>query len=87
MGTWKALYNVREKDENANTIIGKNVMAYDTTNSIVNVPKDKLVILQGLDGYIVVESEGILMICKKDEEQRVKQFITDVEVSKGSDYL
>ncbi len=87
VGTWQALYNVREKDENSNTIIGKNVMVYDTANSIVNVPKDKLVVLQGLDGYIVVESDGILMICKKEEEQRVKQFITDVEVQKGTEYL
>lgn len=87
VGTWKALYNVREKDENSNTIIGKNVMVYGTKNSIVNVPKDKLVVLQGLDGYIVVESEGVLMICKKEEEQRVKQFITDIEVQKGIEYL
>lgn len=87
VGTWQALYNVREKDVNQNSIIGKNVMTYDTKNSIINMPKDKLVVLQGLDGYIVVESDNILMICKKDQEQRIKQFLTDVEVSKGVECL
>ncbi|MBQ9253706.1 MAG: mannose-1-phosphate guanylyltransferase [Bacteroidales bacterium] len=87
VGTWNALYKIREKDSNSNSIVGKNVMTYDTKNSIINVPKDKLVVLQGLDGYIVVESGDILMVCKKEEEQRVKQFLTDVEVSKGIEYL
>ncbi|MCQ2326255.1 MAG: mannose-1-phosphate guanylyltransferase [Bacteroidales bacterium] len=87
VGTWNALYQVREKDANGNSIIGKNVMTYDTTNSIITMPKDKLVVLQGLDGYIVVESDNTLMICKKEEEQRVKQFLTDVEVKKGEEYL
>lgn len=87
VGTWQALYNVREKDENKNSIIGKNVMVYDTKNCIINMPKDKLVVLQGLDGYIVAESNDELMICKKEQEQRIKQFLTDVEVSKGSEYL
>ena len=87
VGTWAALYQVSKKDKNKNSIIGKNVMTYDTKNCIVNMPKDKLVVLQGLDNYIVVDSDNILMICKKEEEQRVKQFLTDVEVEKGNEYL
>ncbi|MCF0210453.1 MAG: mannose-1-phosphate guanylyltransferase [Bacteroidales bacterium] len=87
VGTWNALYQVREKDANGNSIVGKNVMTYDTKNCIVTMPKDKLVILQGLEEYIVVDSDDILMICKKDEEQRVKQFLTDVEVNTGVEYL
>jgi mannose-1-phosphate guanylyltransferase len=87
VGTWKALYNVSKKDENHNSIVGKNVMTYDMQNCIVNVPKDKLVILQGLDDYIVVESDNVLMICRKSEEQRIRQFVTDVEVGKGKQYI
>jgi mannose-1-phosphate guanylyltransferase len=87
VGTWAALYQVSKKDKNENSIIGKNVMTYDTKNCIINMPKDKLVVLQGLDNYIVVDSDNILMICKKEEEQRVKQFLTDVEVEKGNEYL
>ncbi len=87
IGTWNALYEQREKDEAANSFVGKNVMTYEVSNCLINTPKDKLVILQGLDDYIIVDSDDILMICKKSEEQRIKQFVTDVEVEKGNEYL
>lgn len=87
IGTWNALYEQREKDEFSNSFVGKNVMTYEVSNCLINTPKEKLVILQGLDDYIVVDSDDILMICKKSEEQRIKQFVTDVEVEKGNDYL
>ncbi|MDR1847176.1 MAG: mannose-1-phosphate guanylyltransferase [Bacteroidales bacterium] len=87
VGTWKALYGIGKQDENKNRITGRNVMTYDTQNCIVNMPKDKLVVLQGLDDYIVVENDNILMICKKSEEQRIRQFVTDVEVEKGNQYI
>ena len=51
---------------------------FDSIGSI-NVPSDKLVVLQGLDGYIVVESGGALLVCKKEDEQQIKQFCTDIK--------
>lgn len=87
IGTWNALYEQREKDTQSNSYIGKNVMTYEVNDCLINTPKDKLVVLQGLEDYIIVDSEDILMICKKSEEQRIKQFVTDVEVEKGNEYL
>ncbi|MCP4552829.1 MAG: mannose-1-phosphate guanylyltransferase [Bacteroidetes bacterium] len=87
LGTWGSLYNFREKDENRNSIIGNNVMAYDSSNCIVNVPKDKLVVLQGLTDYIVVESDNVLLVCKKENEQKIKQFVSDVKNQKGEKYV
>jgi mannose-1-phosphate guanylyltransferase len=52
-----------------------------------SVPKDKLVILQGLDDYIVVESDGILLICKKEDEQQIRTFVNDVKVTKGDKFV
>ena len=72
---------------NANAIVGKNVMLYDTTNCVVNMPKDKLVVLQGLDDYIVVESDNILLVCKKVDEQMIRQFVNDVKLQKGEKYV
>ena len=72
---------------NGNTIVGKNVMNYDSKNCIVNMPKDKLVVLQGLDDYIVVEDNNILLICKKGEEQQIRQFVADVMSEKGEKYV
>ncbi len=87
VGTWKALYEVRGKDDNGNSTIGKNVMTYSSTNNVITIDDNKLAVIQGLDDYIVVDSKNVLLICKKDEEQRVKQFLTDVEVQKGKEYL
>jgi len=58
-------------------------MVYDSKNCIVHVPKDKLVVLQGLEDYIVVESDNILMICKKQDEQQIRNFVNDVKVNKA----
>lgn len=87
LGTWGSLYELRNKDENENSIIGKNVMTYDTKKCIINMPKDKLVVLQGLEDYIIVEDNNILLICKKTEEQQIRQFVADVMSEKGEKYI
>ncbi len=87
LGTWGSLYAIREKDENGNAIMGNNVMVYDTKNCIVNVPDEKLVVIQGLDDYIVVEEDNTLLICKKQEEQQIRQFVNDVKIEKGEKYI
>jgi len=87
LGTWGSLYGHIKHDKNKNAIIGKNVLQYDCHNCIVQVPKDKLVVLQGLEDYIVVESEGVLMICKKQDEQQIRNFVNDVKVLKGEKFL
>ncbi|MBP3254079.1 MAG: mannose-1-phosphate guanylyltransferase [Bacteroidales bacterium] len=87
VGTWKALYDVREKDSQSNSVKGKNVMLYSSRENIITVDDNKLAVIQGLNDYIVVDSQNVLLICKKSEEQRIKQFLTDVEVQKGKEYL
>lgn len=87
LGTWGSLYETRKKDKAGNTIVGKNVMAYDSQNCIVNMPNNKLLVMQGLNDYIVVESDDIILICKKSDEQQIRQFVNDVMVEKGEDYV
>ena len=87
LGTWGSLYAIREKDKNQNTVVGNHVMLYDTKNSIVHVPDDKLVVLQGLDDYIVVEQDNVLLICRKEDEQQIRTFVNDVKVEKGEKYI
>lgn len=87
LGTWGSLYENRPKDENGNTVVGKNVKLYDSANCIVNMPKDKVVVLQGLDDYIVVESENVLLVCRKKDEQQIRQFVNDVMIEKGEKYV
>ena len=87
LGTWGSLYENRQKDKNMNSIIGDKVFTYNSKNCIINMPKDKLVVLQGLDNHIVVESEGILLICKKEDEQEIKQYVNEIKLKLGDDYL
>ncbi|MDP3556296.1 MAG: mannose-1-phosphate guanylyltransferase [Bacteroidota bacterium] len=87
LGTWGSLYTHIPKDKNHNALVGKNIVTYDCNNCIVQVPKEKLVVLQGLEDYIVVESEGVLMICKKQDEQQIRNFVNDVKVNKGEKFV
>lgn len=87
LGTWGSLYTIRNKDDNANAIVGSNVKLYNSSNCIVDVPAKKLVVLQGLDGYIVAESDGTLLVCRKEDEQQIRQFVTDVKVENGEQYI
>jgi len=86
LGTWGSLYLNSKSDENGNTVTGENVMSYGLKNCIVRVPNDKLVVLQGLEDYIVVESDNILLVCKKTDEQEIKSFVSDVLIEKGEKY-
>lgn len=86
LGTWGSLYTHLNKDTNQNAIIGKNVMLYNSSNTIVNVPDNKLVILQGLNDYIVVESDNILLVCQKKDEQEIKNFVNDILIEKGEKF-
>ena len=78
LGTWGSLYDSLPKQEDGNAVIGKKVFMYESKNCIVNMPEDKLVILQGLDDYIVVESNDTLLVCKKSDEQKIREMVNDV---------
>lgn len=87
LGTWGSLYTHIRKDEHANAIVGKQVMMYKSKGCIVHVPKDKLVVIEGLEDYIVVESDNILLICRKQDEQQIRTFVNDVKIGKGDKYV
>lgn len=83
LGNWGTLYENREKDEEGNVISGDNILTYETKNCIIDISGEKIAVLQGLDGYIVAESNDTLMICRRKDEQQIKKFVTDVRIKKG----
>ena len=87
LGTWGSLHEQIKKDVHGNSIVGDLVIKYDLKDCLVNVPGDKLVVLQGLKDYIVVESEGILLVCKMEDEQKIKNFVRDVQMKLGNEYI
>ncbi|MEE2954386.1 MAG: mannose-1-phosphate guanylyltransferase [Bacteroidota bacterium] len=79
LGTWGSVYAHLNKNKNKNAITGSNVLTYDCFENIINVPDNKTVVLQGLRGYIIVECNNTLLICKKEDEQQIKQFSVDAK--------
>lgn len=77
LGTWGSLLMQTKRDLYGNSVIGENVKLFDTHDCIIHTTEEKKVVVQGLDGYIVAEKNGTLLICKLSEEQRIKQFSED----------
>lgn len=74
LGTWTALWEKSTRTYTGDTVSSENAYLYETSNNIIHVPEDKVVVVQGLSEYIVVESNNVLLICSKGEEQRIKAF-------------
>lgn len=74
LGTWGSLLTQSKHDLYGNSVIGENVQLYETHNCIIHTLQNSKVVIQGLDGYIVAEQDGKLLICKLSEEQRIKDF-------------
>lgn len=87
LGTWNSAYDNMDKDYLNNAVSGKNVMVIDATHCMVKTHQDKLVVLQGLDNFIVVDTPDVLLICSKDKEQQIRDFVSDIKRSKGEKYL
>lgn len=87
LGTWNSAYENLQKDNHENAVTSDNVMLVDTGNCIVHTPKNKLVVLQGLQNYIVVDTGDVLLVCKKEKEQEIKEFVGDVKRQKGDKFL
>jgi mannose-1-phosphate guanylyltransferase len=87
LGTWNSAYENLEKDYLDNAVAGDNVMVIDATKCMVHAPNHKLVVLQGLDNVIVVDTRDVLLICKRDKEQEIKEYVAEVKRNKGDQYL
>lgn len=87
LGTWGSLYENLQKDENQNAVVGKNVKLYNSKNNIVNVGSNKLVVVQGLDNVIITQSDDIILISAKKDEQQIKQIVTDIRTEHGEKYI
>ena len=78
--TWASLYETRNKNNDGNSISGDNVLTYDVKDSIILTPNNKRVILQGLENYIIVDTNETLMVCNRNAEHRIFKFSSDMEM-------
>ena len=86
LGSWDSLHDIKEKDEN-NNVVEANVLLYETRNSLFLGAEDKLIVVQGLEDYLVADTGDVLLICKKDIESEMRRIIKDVKAKKGEKYI
>lgn len=88
MGTWHAIYEAMSKVKDDNVVVDSRVEMEDCHNNIIKLPKDRLGVFSGLEGYIVVEQDNVLMICKKgDSSSLVKKYANEVQMKYGDDFI
>ncbi|MBI5371059.1 MAG: mannose-1-phosphate guanylyltransferase [Sphingobacteriales bacterium] len=87
LGTWHSAWENMEKDYWGNAVAGKKVMVMDAKNCMVHVPDNKLVVLQGLEEFILVDTKDVLLVCKKEKEQEIKEYVAEVKRNMGDKFL
>lgn len=87
LGTWSSLYDISPKDKNRNVIIKSQTLLYNSEGNIIALPKGKLAVIDGLNDYLIAESDNVLLICKKDEEHSIRKYVNDAHLKMGEDYI
>ena len=87
LGTWGSLYDLSEKDENDNVTLKCRSLLYNSKDNIIVLPGNKLAVIDGLEGYLIAESDNVLLICKKDEEHAIRKYVNDTQIKLGEDYI
>ncbi|GAB2614601.1 mannose-1-phosphate guanylyltransferase [Belliella aquatica] len=85
LGSWSGLHEIRSKDEN-NNVIEANALIYDSKSCFVKASPDKLVVVQGLENYLISDSDNVLLICELDAEKKFREFVSDAK-TKGENFV
>jgi mannose-1-phosphate guanylyltransferase len=87
LGSWASLYEASDKDAH-NNVVGGNALVYDTRNSVIKGPDDKLLVVQGLNGFLVGIFDNVVIVCEKDKEELFRRYVNDLKSKQnGTDYL
>lgn len=87
LGTWNSAWENMEKDYLENAVAGDKVIVFDTSKCVIHVPDEKLVVLQGLEDFIIADTKDVLLICRKDKEQEIKEYVAEVKRNTGDKFL
>ena len=87
LGTWGSLFDIATKDKDNNAALKTHTLLYECKNNIIMLDDNKrLAVIQGLEDYIVAENKNVLLICKKDDEQRIKLFMADTQLKYNDEF-
>ncbi len=83
LGTWGSLYSHVPLDTHGNALLSDQIFSYNNKNCLFTVPDDQIAVIEGLQDYIVAASEKAILICPRSEEQRIKDFLSEVKIKLG----
>lgn len=83
LGTWNSLYQKLPKQEGQNAVINAQSVFRESSGNLLCTSKDKLVVVQGLNDFIIVEKDDVLLICPRSKEQEIKQIVADIKKKNG----
>lgn len=86
LGSWASLHEIRGKDENNNAIDG-NAVLFDVKDCMIKSDGEHLLVVQGLQGYLIAQCDDVVIICNKDDEARFREYVNEVKAQKGEKYL
>jgi mannose-1-phosphate guanylyltransferase len=87
LGTWGSLYDLSEKDEDGNVTLKCHTKLYNSQDNIIVLPSGKLAVVAGMKGYLIAESDNVLLICPKDEESAIRNYVNDAQVKFGDEFI
>ncbi len=87
LGSWGSLYDNSQKDAN-NNVVNAETLIYDTRNSVIKSSPGKLIVVQGLNGYLIGAFDNVVIVCEKDKEELFRRVVNDLKSKpNGSEYL
>lgn len=87
LGTWGSLHDALPKDLQKNVIIKGQTLLYDCKNNIIALQNGKLAVLQGLEDYLVADTDNVLLVCRKDDESTIRRYVNDVQIKLGDEFV
>ena len=87
LGTWGSLHEITAKDNNTNAVAKCEAILYNAKTNIIALPDGELAVIDGLENYLVARDNGVLLICPKDQEAKIRQYVKDAEEKYGNRYI
>jgi mannose-1-phosphate guanylyltransferase len=87
LGTWGSLYEHLDTDNNGNAISSPQFLPFETKNCMIQLPDNKLAVIQGMEDYIIIDTHDVLLICRREDEQRIRQMVDEIKMRGGDQYI
>lgn len=88
LGTWHSIYEAMHKSEGDNVVVDSDVILEECHGNVIKLPKGRLAVINGLEGFIVAENDNVLLICKREDSSAlIRKYVNEVQLRKGEDYL